>query len=118
MVPAAGTRIKLGFKGIAGSAGYSNVKTDKAGWRYGFVASLKDGSRVYGKVFSNSNSTASFKVPRDTEYLWLVVSGAPSEHWPVSSGRQRGKTTKKPSRLLKNNGLINLNSPARPPTHR
>jgi hypothetical protein len=93
-VPAAGTKIKLAFKGIAGAAGYSTVKTDRAGWRYGFVASLKDGSRVYSKVFSDANGTASFKVPRDTEYLWLVVSGAPTEHWPVTAGRQRNQNNK------------------------
>jgi len=23
-------------------------------------------------------------VPEHTEYLWLVVSGAPTEHWPVA----------------------------------
>ncbi len=82
-VPAAGTEVVMNFKGIAGTEGYSAVKTDKAGWRYGFLASLKDGSRVYGDVFKDTEGTASFKVPENTEYLWLVVSGAPTEHWPI-----------------------------------
>jgi hypothetical protein len=88
-VPAAGTKVKLQFKGIAGATGFNSIKTDLAGWRYGFVAYKKDGSRVYGKVYKDASGTATFKVPRDTEYLWLVVSGAPTEHWPVTAGRQR-----------------------------
>ncbi|WP_320018692.1 DUF6055 domain-containing protein [Labilibaculum manganireducens] len=82
-VPKMGTKVVLNFKGIAGAKGYSTVKTDKAGWRYGFLASLKDGSRVYGDVFKSAADTVSFTVPENTEYLWLVVSGAPTEHWPV-----------------------------------
>ncbi len=82
-VPAKGTKVILNFKGIAGAEGYSAVKTDKAGWRYGFLASLKNGSRVYGEVFKDANGRAEFKVPKNTEYLWLVVSGAPKEHWPI-----------------------------------
>jgi hypothetical protein len=86
-VPAAGTKVILNFRGIAGAEGFSTVKTDKAGWRYGFLASLKNGSRVYGDVFKDANGTATFKVPKNTEYLWLVVSGAPTEHWPVAMRR-------------------------------
>lgn len=36
----------------------------------------------------DANGNTTFKVPKNTEYLWLVVSGAPTEHWPVSMGRQ------------------------------
>jgi hypothetical protein len=88
-LPEGRSKIKLQFKGIAGAEGYSKVKTDKAGWRYGFVAYKKDGTREYGKMYRDAEGTASFKVPKNTEYLWLVVSGAPTEHWPVSGGRQR-----------------------------
>lgn len=88
-VPPAGTKVRLTFKGIAGAPGYNAVKTDKAGWRYGFLASKKDGSRVYGQVYRDAKGTAKFKVPNDTEYLWLVVSGAPTAHWSAVAGRQR-----------------------------
>jgi hypothetical protein len=88
-VPEGRKKIKLQFKGIAGAEGYSKVKTDKAGWRYGFVAYKKDGTRVYGKMNKEADGTTTFKVPANTEYLWLVVSGAPAEHWPVAGGRQR-----------------------------
>lgn len=88
-VPAAGKKVKLEFKGLAGAAGFNAVKTDKAGWRYGFVAYKKDSTCVYGDVYKAANGKAVFKVPNDTEYLWLVVSGAPLEHWPVAGGRQQ-----------------------------
>jgi len=88
-VPNGRAKVKLQFKGIAGAEGYNKVKTDKAGWRYGFIAYKKDGSRVYGKTYRDAEGSASFKVPANTEYLWLVVSGAPTEHWPVTSGRRR-----------------------------
>lgn len=88
-VPAAGTEIALDFRGMAGSEGFSAVQTDKAGWRYGFVAYKKGGGRVYSDVFKSATGTATFKVPGNTEHLWLVVMGAPTEHWPVAAGRQR-----------------------------
>lgn len=80
-VPTAGTNVKLQFKGIAGTEGYKAVETDKAGWRYGFVAYKSNGERIYGKMGSDIEGQLSFVVPKDTEYLWLVVSGAPTEHW-------------------------------------
>jgi hypothetical protein len=87
-VPAAGTEVVLNFKGMAGAEGYNKVKSDKAGWRYGFLASLKDGSRVYGDACKDAEGTTTFKVPENTQYLWLVVSGAPTEHWTVVMGRR------------------------------
>lgn len=80
-LPAAGTKLSLSFKGIAGAAGYRSLNTAKAGWRYGFVAHKNDGSRVYSDIFSSSEGTAEFVVPEGTKFLWLVVSGAPTEHW-------------------------------------
>ncbi|RNI26837.1 hypothetical protein EFB08_10165 [Rufibacter latericius] len=80
-VPAAGTKVKLGFKGVPGAKGFRAIETQKAGWRYGFLAVKEDGSRVYGKVYSSRSGTGSFSVPEKTKYLWLVVSGAPTEHW-------------------------------------
>lgn len=88
-VPKAGTKVEMQFKGIAGAEGYSDVNTEKAGWRYGFLASLKNGKRVYSDVYKDVDGTVSFKVPKNTEYLWLVVSGAPTEHWPIVMRRGR-----------------------------
>ncbi|WP_181956077.1 DUF6055 domain-containing protein [Dyadobacter psychrotolerans] len=88
-LPAKGTKVTVDFKGISGAQGYSSPKSEKAGWRYGFVAFKKDGSRVYGKVSRDPKGKVEFKVPANTGHLWLVVSAAPTEHWPVSFGRQK-----------------------------
>ncbi|HEY4416688.1 MAG TPA: DUF6055 domain-containing protein, partial [Verrucomicrobiae bacterium] len=93
-VPAAETKVSLDFKGIVGADGFSSVHPERAGWRYGFLASKEDGSRVYGDTFSKSPGTAEFTVPANTKFLWLVVSGAPTEHWiHVPARRQRSRPT-------------------------
>ncbi|WP_163709333.1 DUF6055 domain-containing protein [Mangrovibacterium lignilyticum] len=80
-VPAGGTEIKLDFKGIAGAEGYHAVNTDRAGWRYGFVAEKSNGERIYSDTSSQNNGQAKFTVPENTQWLWLVVVGAPTQHW-------------------------------------
>jgi hypothetical protein len=86
LVPAAGTAVKLEFKGLAGAEGFNAVQLDKAGWRYGLLAVKSNGKRVYGKVGSDANGATTFVVPKDTKYLWLVVMGAPTEHWVKGRG--------------------------------
>lgn len=86
-VPAADTVVKVAFKGMAGEEGFGQVQLDKAGWRYGFLAHKEDGSRVYSRIFSKSEAVADFKVPAKTRFLWLVVMGAPTEHWIRASTR-------------------------------
>lgn len=88
-VPAAETKVTLEFKGLAGAEGFSQAQLEKAGWRYGFLAHKEDGSRVYSDVFCKSDATAKFTVPANTKCLWLVVMGAPTEHWVRSGGRGR-----------------------------
>lgn len=80
-VPTAGTEVSAEFQGMAGAAGYRAIKTDKAGWCYGFVALQEDGTRVYGPMNTEAASTATFAVPANTVKLWFVVLGAPTEHW-------------------------------------
>ena len=82
-VPAAGTKIIVDFKGLTAAKGYHIVNKEEAGWRYGFIAYKKDGSRVYSDMSSKATGKATFVVPANTEYLWLVVSGAPTEHHPL-----------------------------------
>jgi len=82
-VPDNGNKVGLHFKGVAGAEGYSAVKVEKAGWRYGFLAVKSDGSRVYSPMYAESESQVSFNVPSGTAHLWLVVSGAPTEHWSI-----------------------------------
>jgi hypothetical protein len=88
-VPAANTKVTLDFKGIAGAEGFSQAQLEKAGWRYGFLAHQDDGSRVYSDIFSKSDGSAEFTVPANTKFLWLVVMGAPTEHWVRAGGRGR-----------------------------
>lgn len=89
-VPAGDTKVSLDFKGILDAEGYHVVQPEKAGWRYGFLASLEDGSRVYGDTYSKSPGTGEFTVPANAKFLWLVVTGAPTEHW-IHPGGRRGR---------------------------
>lgn len=79
--PAAGTMIQLAFTGMASLPDYNIVQTDKRGWRYGFLAVKKDGTREYGEMGKLPSGTLSYSVPQNTEHLWLVVVGAPTTHW-------------------------------------
>jgi len=65
----------------------------KSGWRYGFPCFQEDGSRVYSDIFSKSPGTGELTVPAKTKFLWLVVSGAPTEHWIHVGRRRRGEDT-------------------------
>lgn len=82
-VPEGGKIVSLEFKGIAGNGAFRSVQTDKAGWRYGFVAVNKSGKCIYGDMYrgrNGANGTVCFEVPEETQFLWLVVTGAPTEH--------------------------------------
>lgn len=80
-LPEAGTTVSVDFKGQAGAKGFNAVNTDKAGWRYGFIATDKEGKCTYSEMGKENNGNLSYQVPEGTEQLWLVVMGAPSEYW-------------------------------------
>jgi hypothetical protein len=71
--------------GEAGQEGYTAYNKAKAGWKYGFVALLKDNTRVYGNIgtinYNNPEGALDFDCPANCKYLWLVVSGAPTSYW-------------------------------------
>ena len=83
--PTTGKTVFVEIVGEAGKDGYTAYNTKKAGWRYGFVAMLKDGTRVYSDISTLSGETAEgaldFECPNNCKYLWLVVSGAPTTYW-------------------------------------
>lgn len=86
--PSTEIQVSVQFQGKAGASGYRSINIDKAGWYFGFVALLNNGERVYSDVGSleysggeNPEGALSFNVPAGCSYLWLVVSGAPQEHW-------------------------------------
>ncbi len=82
-VPDAGTEISTAFTGLVNESGYNQV-TDpsRAGWRYGYVALLENGTRVYGDMNSGTTNTANFTVPANCSKLWFVVTGAPNTYAP------------------------------------
>lgn len=80
-VPASGTSISADFKGIAGTSGYNAVNVASAGWRYGYVALLENGTRVYSNMYSAAEGAAEFICPENCTDLWFVVSGAPTTYW-------------------------------------
>ncbi len=83
-VPEAGTVVKAQFKGLAGCEGYRAIKTDKAGWRYGFVAYSSDGTRTYGDMGRDAEGEVSITIPEKCTHLWFVVMGAPTTYWTHS----------------------------------
>ncbi len=86
--PSTETLVTVRFRGKAGQSGFRALNTTKGGWRYGFVALLNDGSRVYSSMGTanvvngiTAEQTLSFTCPANCVKLWLVVSGSPQEHW-------------------------------------
>jgi len=90
-VPASGTVVNLEFQGLGHPEfAVTAARRELAGWRYGFVAMTTDGTRVYGPMnsasYTNPAGNTSFIIPANTEYLWLVVTGAPTQHWNGAIG--------------------------------
>lgn len=79
-LPAAGTVVSVDFKGIPNATGFNTVDALRAGWRYGYVALLANGTRVYGDMAKGSQNTVSFTVPQNCSKLWFVVTGAPTSY--------------------------------------
>lgn len=78
--PAVGTEVLAEFVGITEDADYNIIRPQNAGWRYGYVAYLTTGERVYSEIFSNDSGLAKFTVPEKCSKLWFVVSGAPKAY--------------------------------------
>lgn len=86
--PSSQTNVTVHFKGIAGQNGFRALNTTKGGWRYGFVALLNNGTRVYSPMATVKvvggvavEQALSFLCPANCTKLWLVVSGSPQDHW-------------------------------------
>ena len=84
-VPSAGKTVYAELVGEAGKSGYTTYNKTKAGWKLGFVALKKDGTRLYGDIatatYNNPEQLVAFDCPANCSYLWLVVSGAPTSYW-------------------------------------
>ena len=83
--PTTSKTVYVEFVGEAGKNGYTAYNTTKAGWKIGFVALQRDGTRIYGDIatatYDNPECTLAFEYPTNCSHLWLVVSGAPTEYW-------------------------------------
>lgn len=83
--PKTDTMVACDFVGLTDTTGFRKYNSKFAGWRVGFVAYKKDGTRYYGDVkrftFDNNTGRVYMNVPGGCDYLWLVVSGAPTKYW-------------------------------------
>ena len=91
--------------GEAGKTGYITYNVEKAGWKYGFVALQRDGTRVYGDIatatYDNPSGVVEFQYPGNCSNLWFVVSGAPTAYWTRDwiSWDEEGQTEQWPYRV-------------------
>lgn len=102
VVPENGKKVEVTFEGISQPIeGYTAVNSDKAGWRYGFVAVTAEGKSIYGDMESAPSGKLSFQTPDNAQlsYLWLVVMGAPTEHWMNPSPESKEKDAQWPYRI-------------------
>ena len=80
-LPTAGTTLTITFQGLTNAAGYKSVYPDRAGWRWGLVTLMGDGTTRYGEMQSDKSGILSYTVPEGAARLWLVVMGAPTLWW-------------------------------------
>jgi hypothetical protein len=84
-----GKTLVVQFRGEAGQKGYVKKNVSKAGWRYGLVAVDKNGRSSCGEMKRDKRGELTFTVAEGEdapEHLWLVVMGAPTEHWSNIDG--------------------------------
>lgn len=65
---------------LTGRTRHYNTSSAEPGWRYGFVAYLADGTRVYSEASAAQEDTVSFDIPENTQVLYFVVLGAPESY--------------------------------------
>lgn len=83
VVPQAGKSVEVEFRGEKSGEGYHLFNAEKAGWRYGFVGVTEEGKSIYGDMCRDEKGKIRFVTPKKLKLarLWLVVMGAPKEHW-------------------------------------
>jgi hypothetical protein len=79
-LPSSDKNVEAAFVGLTEGSEYHFTNKVYAGWRYGFVVQMKDGTRAYSPIYSSSNDTVEYTIPDNASYLWFVVMGAPREH--------------------------------------
>lgn len=81
-VPKNKRMVKAEFQGLQ-PIDATSTQAEKAGWRYGFVGVTAEGKSVYGDTFSAKEGKATFSWAKNVKmaHVYLVVMGAPTEHW-------------------------------------
>jgi len=79
-VPTPGTQVTTTFTGLPNAEGFNQVDANRAGWRYGYVALLENGNRVYGNMEQGTSKAVNFTIPENCARLWFVVTGAPTSY--------------------------------------
>lgn len=81
-VPKGKRSVKADFCGLQ-AVDATPAQAAKAGWRYGFVGVTANGKSVYGDIYSAKEGRAAFSWDKNTQmaHVYLVVMGAPAEHW-------------------------------------
>lgn len=83
--PGKATTVSACFKGLNNQPGYRVKNATSAEWRYGFVAQLTDGNRVYGDMHKSTyaapTDTLYFDCPANCQRLYFVVSGGARNYW-------------------------------------
>lgn len=59
---------------------YNSSDIGRAAWRYGYVALLKNGQRIYSEMNRKTKAQVNFTIPENCEKLWFVVVGAPNTY--------------------------------------
>lgn len=84
-LPKNGGGVTAIFEGLNNEAGFRVKNPTAAEWRFGFVAQLNDGSRVYGTMnkatYDDTRKVIYFDCPEDCKRLWFVVSGGSKNYW-------------------------------------
>lgn len=83
-VPEAGGKVVVRFEGLPNEKGYNILNGEKAGWRYAIVGVTQGGKSIVGnEIGRDAKGEISFETPEGEPlaHLWLVVMGAPTEHW-------------------------------------
>lgn len=74
-------QIIIYFHGLVDDKNYTMVNPNKAGWRYGLMATDANGVSHYSAIGRDNIGQIFYTPSFDTQTLWLVVMGAPQEHW-------------------------------------
>ena len=80
-----GSTVTVNFKGLPGETGYRTVNKASAGWRWGLVTLMADGTTQYTDMqsasYTQTEGTLQYTIPEGAKRLWLVVMGAPKTWW-------------------------------------